>query len=305
MSYSSLIARDDLNDMVVFMTVAEEKNFTRAAAALGISQSAVSHAVRRLEAAVGVKLLNRTSRRVSTTESGEKLLAALRPGLSMIRSRVEELRQLEDVPKGLIRIAASKPVIRNLLWPKISQLISDYPEIQIELNSESRLTDLTEGRFDAGIRLKEFVGPDMIAVQVGPPIRLAAVATPDYFRRYGIPQHPSDLDDHNCLALRFHANAPAYDWEFEKDGEELVKRVSGSFIFSESDLCIDAARSGHGIAFVSEPEVADDIERGVLRRVLEDWCPYFDGYHLCYSGRRNISSAFRLLIDRLRYRDEF
>lgn len=293
--------REELNDLTLFMAVAEHKSFTRAAAQLDLSQSAVSHAVRRLEGNVGIKLLNRTSRRVSTTDAGEKLLAALRPGLGMIQSRIEELRLLGDVPRGLVRLSTSKPALRTVLWPKLSALISDYPEIQIELNLESRITDLAEEGFDAGVRLKEFVGPDMIAVNIGPPIRLAAVASPDYFKARGVPEHPDDLDEHACLALRFTSHSPAYDWEFEKDGEEIVKKVTGPFIFSESDIAIEAARAGHGIAFVTEAEVIDDIDRGALRRVLADWCPPFEGYALCYSGRRNISSAFRLVIDRLRY----
>ena len=293
--------REELSDLALFMTVAEEKSFTQAATQLGLSQSAVSHAIRRLEASVGIKLLNRTSRRVSTTDAGEKLLAALRPGLGMINTRIEELRLLGDTPRGLVRIATSKPALRTILWPKLSRIISDYPEIQIELNLESRLTDLAEDRFDAGVRLREFVSPDMIAVKIGPPIRLAAVASPQYFQQHGIPEHPDDLDNHACLALRFHAHASIYDWEFEKDGEELVKKVSGPFIFSESDIAIEAAKAGHGIAFVTETEVIDNIENGSLRRVLSDWCPPFDGYYLCYSGRRNLSSAFRLVIDRLRY----
>lgn len=293
--------REELNDLALFMAVAEEKSFTRAAAQLDLSQSAVSHAVRRLEAHVGIKLLNRTSRRVSTTDAGEKLLAALRPGLGMINARIEELRLLGDAPRGLVRIATSKPALRTLLWPKLSQIIHDYPEIQIELNLESRITDLAEERFDAGVRLREFVSPDMIAVKIGPPIRLAAVATPRYFQEHGVPEHPDDLDRHTCLALRFQAHTPVYDWEFEKDGNEIVKKLSGPFIFSDSDICIEAAKAGHGIAFVTEPEVADDLDSGALRRVLADWCPPFDGYTLCYSGRRNISSALRLVIDRLRY----
>ncbi|MBM7335468.1 LysR family transcriptional regulator [Alloalcanivorax marinus] len=296
--------REELSDLALFMVVAEEKSFTRAAAHLDLSQSAVSHAMRRLEAQVGIKLLNRTSRRVSTTDAGEKLLAALRPGLGMIRSRVEELRLLGDAPKGLVRIAASKPVLRSVLWPKLSAIIRDYPEIQIELNLESRLTDLAEDRFDAGIRLREFISPDMVAVKVSPPIRMAAVATPGYFQRHGVPEHPEDLDHHACLGLRFHASAPIYDWEFEKNGEALQKKVAGPFVFSESDICVEAAKAGHGIAFVTEPEVIEDVEAGTLRRVLADWCPPFDGYYLCYSGRRNISSAFRLVIDRLKHQDD-
>ncbi len=294
--------REELGDLAVFMMVAEERNFTRAAVRLGLSQSAVSHTIRRLEASVGLKLLNRTSRRVSTTDAGEKLLAALRPGFGQIDARIEELRLLGDAPRGLLRLTASKPAARTILWPAISQIVRDYPEVRIELNLDSHLSDLTGDRFDAGVRLGEFVGPDMISVRVGPPIRMAAIATPAYFRARGVPDHPSDLDRHACLALRFSPNAAPYDWEFEKDGEEIVKKVSGPLIFSESDFCIDAAKEGHGIAFVSEPEVIEDIEIGTFRRILSDWCPPFEGYHLFYSGRRQISSALRLVIDRLRYR---
>lgn len=295
--------REELSDLAVFMTVAEECNFTRTAVRLGMSQSAVSHTVRRLEASIGLKLLNRTSRRVTTTDAGEKLLAALRPGFGQINARIEELRLLGDAPRGLVRLTASKAAARAVLWPTISKIVRDYPEVQIELNLESSLTDLAGDRFDAGVRLREFVSPDMIAVRIGPPIRMAAVAAPHYFRARGVPEHPSDLDAHACLALRFHSHAPAYDWEFEKDGKEIIKKVSGPFVFNDSDICIEAAKEGHGIAFVTEPEVIADLEEGTLRRVLTDWCPPFDGYHLCYSGRRQISSAFRLLIDRLRYRD--
>lgn len=295
--------RDELGDLSLFMVVAEEKSFTRAAVTLGVSQSAVSHAVRRLEASVGIRLLHRTSRKVSVTDAGEKLLAALKPGISQITARIEELRMLGDAPKGTVRISASKPAARFLLWPKISGIVRDYPEVNIELNLDSRLNDLAAERFDAGVRLREFVSPDMIAIKIGPPVSLAAVATPDYFRKHGVPEHPDELDHHACLSLRFNALAPAYDWEFEKDGIEIVKKVSGPFIFSESDMCIDAAREGHGIAFVTEQEVENEIESGVLRRVLADWCPPFDGYHLCISSNRQISSAMRLVIDRLKYQE--
>ena len=295
--------REELSDLTLFMAVAEEKSFTRAANQLGLSQSAVSHAVRRLEASVGIKLLNRTSRRVSTTDAGEKLLAAVRPGLGMINSRIEELRELGDAPRGLVRIAASKAAVHAVLWPKLSKIIEDYPEVQIELNLESRITDLAEDRFDAGVRMREFIGPDMIAVKIGPKLRMAAVAAPSYLKEKGVPRHPSDLDDHACIGLRFHAHASTYDWEFEKDGEAIAQRVSGPFIFSESDMAVDAAKAGHGIAFVTEPEVIDSIDNGSLRRVLADWCPAFEGYYLCYSGRRNLTSAFRLVIDRLKHED--
>lgn len=294
--------RESLGDLAIFMAVAEASSFTQAAVQLGLSQSAVSHAMRRLEASIGIKLLNRTSRRVSTTDAGEKLLAALNPSLSHIHARIEEIRLLGDAPRGLVRLTASKVAVRTVLWPKISQLIQDYPEVQVELNLETRLTDLTENRFDAGVRLREFIGPDMIAVQVGPPVRMAAVASPHYLERHSIPEHPAELDQHACLALRFNAQGPAYDWEFSKENEDIIKKVSGPLIFSESDLCIEAAKEGHGIAYVLEPEVKEEIQNGTLCRLLTDWCPPFDGYYLYYSDRHQISSAFRLVIDRLRYR---
>lgn len=295
--------REELNDLAVFMTVAEERSFTRASVRLGLSQSAVSHTVRRLEESIGLKLLNRTSRRVSTTEAGEKLLSTLQPSFNQIHTRIEEIRMLGDAPRGLVRITTSKVAARSVLWPKIKGIVRDYPEVQIEISQESRLNDLAEDRFDAGVRLREFISPDMIAVPVGPPVRMAAVASPEYLRRRGIPEHPMDLDDHDCIALRFSPHASAYDWEFEKNGEAIVKKVSGPLIFSESDLSVQAAKEGFGITFVMEPEVMEDIQNGALRRVLADWCPTFDGFHLCYSGRREPSSAFRLVIDRLRHHD--
>ncbi|MGA0565119.1 LysR family transcriptional regulator [Ancylobacter sp. VNQ12] len=294
--------RDELSDLSVFMTVADDSNFTRAAARLGISQSAVSHTIRRLEASIGLKLLNRTSRHVTTTDAGEKLLAALRPGFGQIEARIEELRLLGDTPRGLVRLTTSRAALHGLLWPVLSQIVRDYPEVKIELSTESRLTDIAEDRFDAGVRLGEFVGPDMISIRIGPPIRMAAVASPNYFRSHGVPEHPTDLDGHACLGLRFNPHALPYEWEFEKDGEAITRKVSGPFMFNESDVCIEAAREGHGIAFVVEPEVAADIEDGTLRRVLNDWCPPFEGFHLFYSGRRQVTSALRLVIDRLRYR---
>jgi DNA-binding transcriptional LysR family regulator len=295
--------REELNDLAVFMTVAEERSFTRASVRLGLSQSAVSHTVRRLEESIGLKLLNRTSRRVSTTEAGEKLLSTLQPSFNQIHTRIEEIRMLGDAPRGLVRITTSKVAARSVLWPKIKGIVRDYPEVQIEISQESRLNDLAEDRFDAGVRLREFISPDMIAVPVGPPVRMAAVASPEYLRRRGIPEHPMDLDDHDCIALRFSPHASAYDWEFEKNGEAIVKKVSGPLIFSESDLSVQVAKEGFGITFVMEPEVMEDIQNGALRRVLADWCPTFDGFHLCYSGRREPSSAFRLVIDRLRHHD--
>ncbi|PRY76579.1 DNA-binding transcriptional LysR family regulator [Yoonia maritima] len=292
--------RDDIADLTTFVAVVEEGSFTQAAVRLGVSQSAVSHTIRRVEAALGFRLLNRTSRSVSTTEMGEKLLATLRPGLAEIETRIEELRSLGDSPSGHIRLTTSMTAARMILWPVMTKLVSDYPEIQIELNTNARLADLAEGRFDAAIRLAEAVPPDLIAIPVGPAIEMAAVSTPAYFAQRGVPRVPSDLDDHDCITMRFGTDTPPYDWEFEKDGQEQIKRVSGPFIFNEGDFCVDAARAGYGIAFVTLPEVQAEIDRGTLQRVLADWCPPFDGFQICYLSRRQMSSAFRLLLDRLR-----
>lgn len=294
--------REDLADLTAFVAVADAGNFTKAAVQLGVSQSAVSHTIRRLEASLGFKLLNRTSRNVSTTDAGAKLLATLRPGLDQISARIEELRSLGDAPRGLLRITSSMTGARTVLWPVVSAIVRDYPDVRIEINTDSRVSDLAEDRFDAAVRLGETVGPDMIAVPAGPLLRMAAVASPAYFARRGVPQHPDDLDDHDCLTMRFSSNSVIYDWEFERDDQEIVKRVTGPFVFNESDFLIEAACDGYGIAFVTEPEIRAAVANGSLRRVLEDWCPPFSGFKLCYSGRRQTSSALRLLIDRLRYR---
>ncbi|NVO25466.1 LysR family transcriptional regulator [Donghicola mangrovi] len=293
---------EDLSDLSVFLAIAEEGAFTKAAVRLGGSQSAVSHTIRRLEESLGFRLLNRSTRSVSCTDMGEKLLTSLRPGLKQIVSRIEELKSLTDTPSGLIRITTSKDVAKRTLWPAIKALIGDYPEIQVEISTNSRVVDLAEGRFDGAIRLAEAVGPDLIAVPVGPPQMMAAVGTPAYFAARGEPMHPTDLAEHDCITMRFGPDTAPYDWEFEKDGQEIVKKVSGPFIFNDGDLCVAAAREGYGIAYVLYSEVEADINAGLLRRVLSDWCPPFEGYTLCYSSRRQMTSAMRLLIDRLRYR---
>lgn len=296
--------RVDLSDLSVFLTVAEEGAFTRAAVRLGVSQSAVSHTIRRLEEALGFRLLNRSTRNVTPTDSGDKLLATLRPGLAQIDARIEELRSVKDTPRGLVRITTSGDVARRVVWPVVTGLVREYPEIQVEVNTNSRVVDLAEGRFDAAIRLAETVGPDLIAVPVSPPMQMAAVASPRYLALRGEPKHPADLADHDCITMRFGADTSTYDWEFEKDGQEIVRKVDGPFIFNDGDLCVAAAREGYGIAYVLLSEVQAEIDSGVLKRVLADWCPPFDGYKLCYSSRRQMSSALRLIIDRMRYREQ-
>lgn len=294
--------REEIADLSVFVAVTEEGNFTRAAVRLGVSQSAVSHTMRRLEEALGFKLLHRTSRSVSVTDAGMKLLSTLRPSFEDISARIEELRSFGDTPKGLLRITASMTAARTVLWPVVSRMVRDYPDVQVEINTDSRVADLAELRFDAAVRLGELVGPDMIAVPVGPPLQMAAVGSPAYFAERGVPLHPHDLDAHDCLTMRFSASSEIYDWEFESNGQEIVKRVTGPFIFNEGELLVDAAKAGHGIAFVTEPEVTRAIQEGSLRQVLVNWCAPFNGFKLCYSSRRQVSSVLRLLIDRLRYR---
>lgn len=294
--------RELLGDLATFLAVAEEGNFTRAGIRLGVSQSAVSHTIRRLEDRIGVKLFNRNSRKVTPTDAGEQLLASLRPSFQHVGNRIEEIRTLGERPSGLVRVTASAHAVQQILWPVVSDLTRDYPEVRIEISTEGRLADLAEDRFDCAIRLGEHLSPDMIAVPVGPPLEMAAVASPQYLAQRGMPQHPNDLDTHACLLMRHRVDGPVYDWEFEAEGLEIVKKLTGPFILNDPIMVLKAARDGHGIGYLTLPEVLPDLETGQLVRLLEKWCPPFDGYHLCYSGRRNLSSAMRLLIDRLRYR---
>lgn len=294
--------RDLLGDLSILLAVSDERNFTKAGHRLGVSQSAVSHTIRRLEDRIGVKLLNRSSRSVTLTDAGERLIAALRPSFQRVNDRIEEVRTLGERPSGLIRITASAPAAQRILWPIASQLVRQFPEIKIEISSDGRLSDLAEDRFDCAIRLAEHLSPDMIAVPVGPPLEMAAFASPEYLDRCGTPQHPDDLAAHDCLSMRHRMDGATYDWELEKDGEERIVKLDGPFILNDSGMVRRAAREGHGVGFLTLPEVEGDLAAGRVRRVLADWCPRFEGYHLCYSGHRNISSAMRLLIDRLRYR---
>ncbi|WP_417280730.1 LysR family transcriptional regulator [Celeribacter sp.] len=294
--------RDLLGDLAILLAVAEEGNFTRAGHRLGVSQSAVSHTIRRLEDRIGVKLLNRNSRSVTLTDAGERLVATLRPSFQQVNDRIEEVRTLGERPSGLIRITASKPPAERILWPVAAQLVREFPDIRVEISTDGRLSDLAEDRFDCAIRLGEHLGPDMIAVPVGPPLEMAAFSSPEYFERRGVPRHPDDLADHDCLVMRHRVDGATYDWELEKDGDEQTLKLDGPFILNDSGMVLQAAREGLGIGFLTLPEIEADLAAGRLIRVLADWCPPFDGYHLCYSGRRNVSSALRLLIDRLRYR---
>lgn len=295
--------RDELGDLAILLAVAEEHSFTRAAARLGTSQSAVSQAVRRLEGNLGVKLLARTTRSVNPTEAGEQLLATLRPALGDIRAQLSQLTQFRDRPAGTVRITTSRHAAETLLWPAVDAILPLYPEIEVELSVDGAFTNIVADRFDAGVRLGESLEKDMIAVRIGPDLRLAVVCAPEYLRQNSAPITPRDLMDHRCINLRMATRGNLYAWEFEKDGQAVNVRVEGPMIVNDATLAIRAALAGHGLACVIEDTaLTDHIASGHLVRVLEDWCPPFSGHHLYYPDRRNLSPAFRVLLDELRRR---
>ncbi|PHY17576.1 LysR family transcriptional regulator [Caulobacter sp. BP25] len=295
--------RADLADLTAFMAVADERSFTRAAARLGTSQSALSQAVRRLETRLAVSLLTRTTRSVAPTEAGERLLDGLRPALDQIDSEISALSELRDTPSGTVRITAGRHAAKTVLMPALRSLVRKYPDIKVELSADSSLRDIVADRFDAGVRLGEQLAADMIAVRIGPDLRMLAVGSPDYFARYGSPQTPHDLTRHNCVNIRFPTVGGLYVWEFEKDGQELHVRVDGQFVLNDMELVVEAARAGCGLAYVLESEAQALIAAGELVTVLEDWTPPFAGYHLYYPSRRQTSPAFKAVIDALRYRE--
>ncbi|CDG38720.1 MULTISPECIES: LysR family transcriptional regulator [Asaia] len=294
--------RDDLVDLNAFLAVAEEQSFTRAAARLGTSQSALSHTVRRLETRLGVRLLTRTTRRVSATLAGERLLQTLVPALDSISDEIAAISELSERPSGTIRLTTSDHAARILIWPALRRLLPDYPEIQVELAIDSGLTDIVAERFDAGVRLEETIARDMIAVPIGPPLRMAVVGAPVYFAHQAPPRLPQDLSQHQCLKLRMASSGAIYAWELEKGRRSLRVRPEGPLTFNNAPMLLEAARDGFGLACVMEDQILDDVAAGRLVRVLEDWCPPFPGYHLYYPSRRNTSAAFRLLVEALRYR---
>ena len=297
-----MVRREDLGALAMFQVVADERSFTRAAARLGISQSALSHAIRRLEAKLGLRLLTRTTRSVSPTDAGEKLLLTLRPALDDSDHQLAALTELRDRPAGLVRLTASIHAARTVLWPVISRITLENPDIEIELNVEPGFVDIAAQRFDAGVRLGESLEKDMIAVPVGPRLRMAAVGAPSYFAQRGMPTTPHDLSHHSCINLRLPTSGGIYSWEFEQNGREVKVKVEGQIVLNDVDLIAKAAVNGLGIAFVIEDHVAKELADGTLLRILEAWCEPFDGYYLYYPSRRQPSPAFTLLLDALRFR---
>ncbi|GBU13710.1 transcriptional regulator [Enterobacterales bacterium] len=293
--------RENINDLIFFLAVAKERSFTRAAAKLGVSQSALSHAIRGLEERLELRLLTRTTRSVSTTETGEKLVNAIGPRVAELEAELEALSELRDRPVGNIRINAAEHAVNSVLWPKLRPFLEKYPDINVEISVDNALADIVSGRFDAGIRLGEQLAKDMVAARIGPEMRMAVVATPEYFAKYGVPQTPSDLQNHRCINMRLPTLGGLYAWEFEKEGREINVRVEGQLIFNSLHQRIDAARNGLGLLFVPEDSVVDDIHQGKLIRALQDWCPSFPGYYLYYPSRKQHTTAFSLLVDALRY----
>jgi DNA-binding transcriptional LysR family regulator len=294
--------RTDLNDIVAFLAVARQRSFTRAAAQLGVSQSALSQTVRGLEARLGLRLLTRTTRSVAPTEAGERLLRAAGPRLEEIDAELAALSELREKPSGTIRITAHDHALRTVLWPALARLLPDYPDIKVEIVIDYGLTDVVAERYDAGIRAGEMVAKDMVAVRIGPDMRSAVVGAPSYFAKRTRPKAPQDLTAHSCINLRLPTYGGLYAWEFEKAGRELRVRVDGQFVFNGTGPMLDAALAGFGLAYLPEDQVQAHIANGRLIRVLTDWCEPYAGYHLYYPSRRQPTPAFSLLVDALRYR---
>jgi DNA-binding transcriptional LysR family regulator len=292
----------DLNDLLAFVTVARDRSFTRAAAKLGVSQSALSHTVRRLEERIGLRLLARTTRSVSPTQAGERLLRTVGPRFAEIETEVAALSELRDKPAGTIRVTAGEHAANATLWPAFARILPNYPDIKVEITVDYGLTDIVAERYDAGVRLGEQIAKDMIAVRIGPDMRMAVVGSRSYFDRRKRPQTPRDLTAHDCINLRLPTYGGLYTWEFEKNGREVKVHVEGQFVFNTIALRVNAALGGLGLAYLPEDQVQADIAAGRLVRVLADWCPPFSGYHLYYPSRRQSSPAFALLVDGLRYR---
>lgn len=295
--------RGHLDDLLAFVAVGREKSFTKAAAKLGVSQSALSHTMRALEARLGVRLLSRTTRSVAATEAGERLLDTLGPRFDEIDAELSAVSELREKPAGTIRLTATEYAANAILLPKLAKLLRDYPDIKVEITADYGLTDIVAQRYDAGVRSGEQVAKDMIAVPIAPNMRMAVVGAPSYFRKRPKPKRPQDLIDHNCINLRLPTHGALYAWEFGKAGRDLKVRVDGQLTLNTTAQMLNAALVGGGLTYVPEGLAEPYVTKRRLTRVLEDWCPPFSGYHLWYPSRRQPSAAFSLLVEALRYRD--
>ena len=296
------MARENLSDIMAFLAVARERSFTRAAAQLGLSPSALSHTIRGLEERLGLRLLARTTRSVAPTEAGERLLRSVGPRLEEIESELSALSELRDKPAGTLRLTTGEHAAETILWPALAELLPRYPDIKVELIIDYGLTDIVAERYDAGVRLGEQVAKDMIAVRIGPDLRMAVVGAPAYFTSRTQPKTPQQLTEHTCINIRLPTHGGIYAWEFEKRGRNLRVRVDGQVVFNNISLRLQAVRAGLGLAYLPEDQVQAELADGRLIRVLQDWCPGFSGYHLYYPSRRQPAPAFAVLVEALRYR---
>ena len=294
---------ESYDQLAIFAVVAQERSFTRAAARLGMSQPALSRAMRQLEERLGVRLLARTTRSVAPTQAGEHLLQVIAPRFDEINNELALLSKFRDRPAGKLRITAGEHAAIAVLQPVLAQLLPDNPDLSIEIIVDYGLTDIVAEGYDAGVRLGEQVAKDMIAMRIGPDMRMAVVGSPAYFSRYPKPMIPADLVAHNCITLRMPTHGGLFMWEFEKNGQALNVRIEGQLVFNTIAMRLESARQGLGLAYMPENVVQADIEQGRLIRVLEDWCEPYSGYHLYYPSRRQSSAAFTLLREALRYRD--
>lgn len=294
------VARQNYNDLLAFVSVARERSFTRAASLLGVSQSALSHTIRGLEARLGLRLLTRTTRSVSPTEAGERLLASIGDRFDEIDAQLEALTALRDKPAGTVRITTGEHALESILWPRLARLLPAYPDIKVEFDICYQLKDIVAERLDAGVRMGEQVEQDMIAVRIGPPLRMAAVAAPSYFAGHTRPRTPQELSGHACINLRLPTHGGLYAWEFERGRRAMNVRVDGPLVFNSVTPILEAALAGFGLAYLPEDMVVRPLQDGRLVRVLEEWCPPFPGYHLYYPSRRHMSPAFALVVDALR-----
>jgi DNA-binding transcriptional LysR family regulator len=294
------VVKEDFNNLLWFLVVAEERSFTKAAAKLGIAQSTLSHTIKRLEARMGIRLLTRTTRNVAPTEAGERLRQSLAPRVAEIEAEIAALMAFRDKPAGNIRITLSDHALNSVVWPKLRPVLNSYPDIKLELSIDNGFCNIVEDGFDAGIRLGESVQKDMIAVRVGPDWRLVAVASPCYVAAHPVPEHPQDLIGHNCINMRHSPAGGLYVWDFGKDGQELRVRVDGQLTFNTSYAMIDAALNGYGIAYMPEDLVDRHIASGDLVPMLDEWSPMFPGYYIYYPSRRQNLPAFKVIVDALR-----
>ncbi|MGM4925570.1 LysR family transcriptional regulator [Tardiphaga sp. 804_B3_N1_9] len=296
------MARQTIDDLLAFFAVAKEASFTRAAAKLGVSQSALSHTIRGLEERLGLRLLTRTTRSVAPTEAGERLIRTIGPKLEEIDAELTAVTELREKPAGTIRITTGEHSAETIIWPALAKLLPRYPDIKAELVVDYGLIDIVAERYDAGVRLGEQVAKDMIAVRIGPDFRMVVVGAPSYFAKRPLPKRPQDLTAHDCINIRLPTMGGLYAWEFEKRGRALKVRVDGQIVFNNMSLRHKAVLNGLGLAYLPEDRVREHIASGRLVQVLDDWCQPFSGYHLYYPSRRQPTSAFAALVEALRYR---